>query len=325
MFDDNGSFLLALFEFFLFFAWFMCLFWVLGDIFRSNDLGGGAKTLWVIFVIVIPWLGILVYLIARGHGMQERQLDRPRRSRLLKRTTSGLSRHRPRAASQARSPTPRGSSTAGRSPRRSSNSSRQRRSPPDRPRSCLTGRHDQTRQDDLGRLRRSAPTKSTATDAGALTPAPVRARWSPWVTAWAIRAEPSSSVGDGAWLSGGDALWSGSSDGSGDWLWVGDPVGCSSGCCWSFPLESRRPTCPIVVSPESDPPVIEETLRPASSSNAVITTRETTNNASAVSPMCFHGNPVPVAPADRVVATIASSSSSRAWASRSSAWSRWLS
>jgi hypothetical protein len=74
MFDDNGSFLLALFEFFLFFAWFMCLFWVLSDIFRSKDLGGGGKTLWVIFVIVIPWLGILVYLIVRGHGMHERQL-----------------------------------------------------------------------------------------------------------------------------------------------------------------------------------------------------------------------------------------------------------
>jgi Short C-terminal domain/Phospholipase_D-nuclease N-terminal len=81
MFNDNGSFLLALFEFFLFFAWFMCLFWVLGDIFRSKDLGGGAKTLWVIFVIVIPWLGILVYLIARGHGMQERQLEQAREMR----------------------------------------------------------------------------------------------------------------------------------------------------------------------------------------------------------------------------------------------------
>ena len=43
MFDDNGSFLLALFEFFLFFAWFMCLFWVFGDIFRSKDLGGVAR------------------------------------------------------------------------------------------------------------------------------------------------------------------------------------------------------------------------------------------------------------------------------------------
>ena len=78
MFNDNGSFLLALFEFFLFFAWFMCLFWILGDIFRSKDLGGGGKTLWVIFVILIPWLGILVYLIARGKGMQQRQLDQAR-------------------------------------------------------------------------------------------------------------------------------------------------------------------------------------------------------------------------------------------------------
>ena len=75
MFNDNGSFLLALFEFFLFFAWFMCLFWVLGDIFRSKDLGGVSKTIWVIFVIILPWLGILVYLIARGHGMQDRQLE----------------------------------------------------------------------------------------------------------------------------------------------------------------------------------------------------------------------------------------------------------
>ena len=75
MFNDNGSFLLALFEFFLFFAWFMCLFWIFGDIFRSKDLGGGAKTFWVFFVIIVPWLGILVYLIARGKGMHERQLE----------------------------------------------------------------------------------------------------------------------------------------------------------------------------------------------------------------------------------------------------------
>lgn len=75
MFNDNGSFLLALFEFFLFVAWFMCLFWVIGDIFRSRDLSGAAKTAWVFFVIIIPWLGLLVYLIARGNGMQKRQLE----------------------------------------------------------------------------------------------------------------------------------------------------------------------------------------------------------------------------------------------------------
>src|SRR3954471_18481852 len=78
MFNNNGSFLLVLFEFFLFFAWFMCLWWILGDVFRSKDIGGVAKTLWVLFVIFIPWLGILIYMIVRGHGMQDRQLEQAR-------------------------------------------------------------------------------------------------------------------------------------------------------------------------------------------------------------------------------------------------------
>jgi hypothetical protein len=72
MFNDNGSFLLAMFEFFIFLAWFMCLWWIFGDLFRSKDLGGFAKTLWVLFIIVLPILGMLVYLIARGHGMNDR-------------------------------------------------------------------------------------------------------------------------------------------------------------------------------------------------------------------------------------------------------------
>jgi hypothetical protein len=73
--DDNGSFLLATLEFFIFFAWFMSLFWVFGDLFRSRDLGGWAKTLWSLFLIVLPIVGMLVYLIVRGHGMTERSLD----------------------------------------------------------------------------------------------------------------------------------------------------------------------------------------------------------------------------------------------------------
>ena len=72
MFNDNGSFLLAMFEFFIFLAWFMCLWWVFSDLFRSKDIGGGAKTLWVIFIIILPFLGMFIYLIARGHGMNER-------------------------------------------------------------------------------------------------------------------------------------------------------------------------------------------------------------------------------------------------------------
>jgi hypothetical protein len=74
VFDNNGSFLLALFEFFIFFAWFMCLFWVFGDLFRSKDVGGVAKTLWTVFLIFLPILGMLIYLIARGGGMTERAL-----------------------------------------------------------------------------------------------------------------------------------------------------------------------------------------------------------------------------------------------------------
>ena len=78
MFDNNGSFLLALFEIFISFAWFMCLFWIFGDLFRSRDLSGLAKTLWVLFIIIVPFLGILVYLIARGPGMTQRSLDAQR-------------------------------------------------------------------------------------------------------------------------------------------------------------------------------------------------------------------------------------------------------
>jgi len=74
VFDDNGSFLLAMFEFFIFFAWFMCMFWIFGDLFRSRDLGGVAKTLWTLFIIFLPFLGMLVYMIARGGGMTERAL-----------------------------------------------------------------------------------------------------------------------------------------------------------------------------------------------------------------------------------------------------------
>ncbi len=57
---------------FVFFIWFWLLIVIFGDIFRSRDMGGGAKALWVIFVIILPFLGIFVYLIARGGKMHER-------------------------------------------------------------------------------------------------------------------------------------------------------------------------------------------------------------------------------------------------------------
>ena len=62
----------AMLWFFLFFAWIWLLISIFGDIFRSDDLSGWAKAFWTIFVVILPWLGVLVYLIARGGKMQER-------------------------------------------------------------------------------------------------------------------------------------------------------------------------------------------------------------------------------------------------------------
>ena len=58
--------------FFLFFIWIWILIQVFIDIFRSHDMGGWSKALWVIFVIVLPYLGVFVYLIARGGKKHER-------------------------------------------------------------------------------------------------------------------------------------------------------------------------------------------------------------------------------------------------------------
>jgi hypothetical protein len=60
--------------FFLWFAWIVILIRVFADIFRAKDMGGFAKALWVIFVIIVPFLGVFIYLIARGHKMADRDI-----------------------------------------------------------------------------------------------------------------------------------------------------------------------------------------------------------------------------------------------------------
>lgn len=70
----NGQILWDILWLFTFIIWFWLLITVFGDIFRDHDLGGVAKTLWIIFVIVLPYLGVFVYLIARGKGMTERNM-----------------------------------------------------------------------------------------------------------------------------------------------------------------------------------------------------------------------------------------------------------
>jgi Short C-terminal domain/Phospholipase_D-nuclease N-terminal len=61
--------------FFAFFVWIWLLIVIFGDIFRSHDMGGFAKAIWVIFVVVFPYLGVFVYLIARGHKMSEHAVE----------------------------------------------------------------------------------------------------------------------------------------------------------------------------------------------------------------------------------------------------------
>ena len=68
----TGQVLWSFVWFFLFFIWIYVLIIVFSDIFRSDDLSGWAKALWFIFVLFIPLIGVLVYLIARGGKMQER-------------------------------------------------------------------------------------------------------------------------------------------------------------------------------------------------------------------------------------------------------------
>ena len=83
----------SMFVFFLFFAWLMLLFRVLADIFRSKDMGGWGKALWSIFVILVPFLGVFVYVIAHGHDMTARDMaaaqERDAQSRAYVQQTAG--------------------------------------------------------------------------------------------------------------------------------------------------------------------------------------------------------------------------------------------
>ena len=68
------DFIVAVFWFYILFTCIVIFFTIFFDVFRDSTLGGGAKALWVIFLILFPFLAALIYLIARGKGMGERRL-----------------------------------------------------------------------------------------------------------------------------------------------------------------------------------------------------------------------------------------------------------
>src|SRR5262244_3193648 len=75
------NFLADVFSIFIFVLWFWLLITVFGDLFRRHDVSGWAKVIWVIVLIIIPYLGIFIYLISQHRGMAERQQQRAQQAR----------------------------------------------------------------------------------------------------------------------------------------------------------------------------------------------------------------------------------------------------
>ena len=71
----------TMFIFFLWVIWFWLLFTVFVDVFRRHDISGGKKTLWLIFVIILPFLGVFIYIITQNDGMTQRNIERAQAQR----------------------------------------------------------------------------------------------------------------------------------------------------------------------------------------------------------------------------------------------------
>ena len=65
--------------FFLWVMWFWLLIVIIGDVFRRHDIGGGKKTIWLIFILFVPFIGVLAYVLANSDGMAERNMERARK------------------------------------------------------------------------------------------------------------------------------------------------------------------------------------------------------------------------------------------------------
>ncbi len=76
-----SNFLVDVLAVFIFVLWFWLLISVIGDLFRRHDVSGWAKAIWVIVLVVFPYIGVFVYLISQGRGMAERQGERAQHAR----------------------------------------------------------------------------------------------------------------------------------------------------------------------------------------------------------------------------------------------------
>ena len=86
-----ANFLVDVLTVFAFVIWFWLAISVFGDLFRRNDISGWGKALWVIGVILFPYVGVLAYLIFQGEGMRERRFERVQQSREELRNVIGFS------------------------------------------------------------------------------------------------------------------------------------------------------------------------------------------------------------------------------------------
>jgi predicted PurR-regulated permease PerM len=70
----------TIFVFFLWILWFFLLFKIIVDVFRRHDIGGGKKTVWLIFILFLPFIGAFAYIVANGDGIAQRDQERARAS-----------------------------------------------------------------------------------------------------------------------------------------------------------------------------------------------------------------------------------------------------
>ena len=86
-----ANFLMDVLTVFVFMVWFWLLITIVSDLFRRRDISGWGKALWVIFVLLAPYIGVFVYMISQGRGIDERSAARAQRARDEVRQAIGFS------------------------------------------------------------------------------------------------------------------------------------------------------------------------------------------------------------------------------------------